>query len=88
MFSNSHAFDRTLSESQEFMHIVRSSAFILQYLVLQLIDLNKIKQGKFIAKSVPVDHLQLYEACNQIMDCYKMQAKQKQLYLKFSKPSI
>lgn len=45
--SKTQVFSQDLVFMLDYLHMVKSSANILQYLVKELIDINNIKQGHF-----------------------------------------
>jgi hypothetical protein len=49
IIKNGKILEKEYSESLEYVHIIKSSANILQFIVKDLIDLMQIKQQKFNA---------------------------------------
>lgn len=68
-----------IAQSLQFVHIIRSSANILQYLIKDLIDLMNIKLNKFTSVVQPFSPL---EACEDVLHCFEVQANEKNLYLR------
>ncbi len=56
-------------QSLQYLHIIRSSANILQYLVKDLIDLMNIKQDKFTKVNQEFSPSQ---ACEEIISCFEL----------------
>jgi signal transduction histidine kinase len=58
-----------IKQSLSFIHIIKSSAHILQYLIKDLIDLMNIKLNKFNAVSQMFNPS---EACSEVLKCYEI----------------
>ena len=68
-----------LKQSLNYLHIIKSSANILQYLIKDLIDLMNIRLYRFVQVT------QLFSpinACNEILQYYEIQSKEKGLDLR------
>ncbi|TNV87448.1 hypothetical protein FGO68_gene5960 [Halteria grandinella] len=76
-----------MTSAFEYQQMVKSSAIILQYLVKELIDLNNIKQNKFTPNFQGHDQQSLMESCQEIIDCYKVQAREKNIFLRLCRTS-
>ena len=53
-----------IKQSLGFVHIIKSSAHILQYLIKDLIDLMNIKLNRFTPVSLPFNPI---EACSEVI---------------------
>ena len=70
-----------IRQSLNFVHIIKSSANILQFLVKDLIDLMNIKQDKF---NMTNKSFSTIEACQEIITCFEVQANEKCIYLRLT----
>ena len=64
--------------------MIKSSAKILQFIVKDLIDLMNIKGGNFNPQVQNANYTQLQESCQEIIDCYRVQAREKNIYLRLT----
>ena len=68
-----------MKQSLNYLHIIKSSANILQYLIKDLIDLMNIRLDRFVQVT------QLFSpitACNEVLQYFEVQSKEKGLYLR------
>lgn len=72
-----------LQNCLNFLPVVKSSALILQFLVKNLIDLMNIKAKNFMIETRAFSPM---KACNEVMKCYMMQARQKGVSLELAVP--
>lgn len=58
-----------MKKSLDYLHIVRSSANILKFLVKDLLDLMYMRQNKFRPE---LNIFSTLEACQEILKCYEV----------------
>jgi signal transduction histidine kinase len=77
-----NASEKECSDCIEYVHIIKSSANILHFLVKDMIDLMQIRQNKFNQNINTNSFSALQDACQEVVNCYKLQARDKKIGLK------